>query len=75
MSFSINDEKNIKYNDIGKKFSNIIKNEFDSKPSYTEKYVKTIVKSYNGKISTNFHNNKKPNDGPQSIFLSAILTV
>ena len=64
-----------KYNDIWKKFSNIIKNEFDSKPLYTEKYVKTIIKSYNGKISTNFHNNKKPNDGSQSIFLSVILIV
>ena len=39
-----------------KKVSNIIKKEFGTKPADNEKYLKTKIKSYNGKISTNFHN-------------------
>ena len=31
---------------------------FDSEPVYNEKYLK--IKSYNGKIDTNFHYNKIP---------------
>ena len=54
MSFLIKDEKLLqKYNEICKKVGNIIKKEFDSKPVYNEKYTKTKVKSYNGKINTN----------------------
>ena len=62
-----------KYNEIWKKFSNIIKKEFDSKPVYNEKCIKTKIKSYNGKINTNFHNNKIPKEGSQCICLSVIL--
>ena len=59
MSFLLKDEKLLeKYNEIQKKVSNIIKKEFDSKPIYNEKYLKTKKNSYNGKINTNFHNNK-----------------
>ena len=46
-----------------KKVSNIIKKEFDSKPVYNEKYIKTKIISYNGKINTNFDNNKIPREG------------
>ena len=56
-----------------KKVSNIIKKEFDSNPIYNEKYIKTKIKSYNGKINTNFHNNKTPKEGSQYICLSVIL--
>ena len=52
-----------KYNEISKKVSNIIKTEFDNKPVYHKKYLKIKIKSYNGKISTNFHNNKMPKEG------------
>ena len=45
---------------FGKKGSNIIKNEFDSKPLYNKKYLKTKIIFYNGKINTNFHNDKIP---------------
>ena len=38
-----------------------------------EKYLKTKIKSYNGKINTNFHNNKISNEGSQCICLSVIL--
>ena len=58
---------------FGKKFSNIVKKEFDSKPVYDEKYLKTRLKFYNEKINTNFHNKKIPKEGSQCICLSAIL--
>ena len=46
MPFLIKDEKLLqKYNEIWKKVGNIIKKEFDSKPVYNEKYIKTKVKS------------------------------
>ena len=52
---------------------NILKKEFDSEPKYNEKYLKAKVKPYNGKINTNFHNNKIPKEGCQCICLSVIL--
>ena len=74
-SFLIKDEKLLeKYNDIWKKVSNIIQKEFDSNPVYNEKYIRTKIKSYNGKINANFHNNKIPKEGSQCIYLSVILT-
>ena len=56
-----------------KEVSNIIKNEFENKPVYNEKYLKTKIKFYNEKIDTNFHNNKIPKDDPQCICISVIL--
>ena len=56
-----------------KEVSNIIKNEFENKPVYNEKYLKTKIKFYNEKINTNFHNNKIPKDDPQCICISVIL--
>ena len=55
------------------KVKSSIKKEFDSEPGYNEKYLKTKIKSYNRKISTNFHNNKVAKEGPQFICLSVIL--
>ena len=49
-----------KYNKIWEKVSNSIKKGFDSEPIYKEKYLKTKVKSYEGKINTNFHHDKIP---------------
>ena len=60
-------------NEIWEKVKNSIKKEFDSKPVYNEKYVKAKIKSYNGKIKTNFYNNKIPREGSQFICLSVIL--
>ena len=71
--FLIKDEKLLeKYNKIWKNVNNIIKKEFDSKPVYNEKYLKTKIKSYNGKMNRNFHNNKVPKEGSQCICLSVI---
>ena len=56
-----------------KNVCNIIKKESDSKSVYNEKYIKTKIKSYNGKINANFDNNKMPKEGSQCICLSVIL--
>ena len=70
MSFLIKDEKLLeKYNDIWEKVRNIINKEFDSKPVYNEKYLKTKVKSCNA----NFHNSNIPKEGSQCICLSVML--
>ena len=45
----------------------------DSKPAYNEKYIKTKRKPCNGKVDTNFHNNKIPKEAPQCICLSVIV--
>ena len=63
-----------KYNVIWEKVKNNVKKEFDSEPVYSEKYLKAKIKSYNGKIKTNFHDNKIPKEGSQLICLSVILT-
>ena len=56
---------------IWKKVSNIIKKEFDS--VYNEKHLKAKIKSFNGKIKTNFHCNKILKEGSQYISLSVIM--
>ena len=53
--------------------SNSINEGFDSEPVYNEKYLKTKLKYYEGKINTNFHSDRIPKDGSQCIWLSVIL--
>ena len=69
MPFVIKDEKN---NEIWEKFYNSIKKEFESEPAYNKKYRKTEIKSYQGKIDTNFHSDKIQKQGSQCICLSVI---
>ena len=45
---------------------------FDNDPAYNEKYLKTTIKSYDGKIDTNFHGDKILKEGSHCICLSAI---
>ena len=74
ISFLIKDDELFeKYNEIWGKVKNSLKKEFDSEQVYNEKYLKTKIKSHNGKINTNFHNNKIPKEGSQFICLSVIL--
>ena len=39
---------------LGKNLALLSKKEFDSKPQYSEKYLKTKIKSYIRKVNTNF---------------------
>ena len=68
----IKDEKLLEnYNEIWKKVSKITKKEFDRNPVYDEKYIKTKLKSYNGKINTNYRNNKILKQGSQCLCLGS----
>ena len=74
ISFLIKDDELLeKYNEIWEKVKNSLKKEFNSEPVYKEKYLKAKIKSYNGKINTNFHNNKIPREGSQFVCWSVIL--
>ena len=79
MSFLLkNNELLEKFNEIWDKVSKIIKKKFDSAPIYIEKYLRTKMISYEGKVSTNFNKvstnvNKIPKEGSQYICLSVIL--
>ena len=53
--FLIDDKLLKKCNKIQDKVRNNIKKGFDTKPEYNEKYLKTKVKSYEGKINADFH--------------------
>ena len=69
-----NDKLVEKYNDIWDKVNNTIKKRFDSEPVYNKKYLRTKIRSYESKISTNFHDNKiKYQKKVLNAFASAIL--
>ena len=40
---------------------------------YNKKYLKARIKSYNGKVNTNFHNHKIPKEDSQFVCLLVIL--
>ena len=74
MSFLIKDDELLaKYKKIREMVKNSIKKEFDSESVYNEKNLKATVKSYSGKISKNFHNNKILKESCQFTCLSVIL--
>ena len=73
-SFLIKDNELIdKYNEIWDQVSNTTKKRFDSESVYNKKYLRTKMKSYEGKISTNFHGDKMAKEESQGICLSVIL--
>ena len=57
---------------FGKKVKNSLKNKFVGEPVCNKKYLEAKTKSYNGKINTNFHDNKISKEGSQFICLSVI---
>ena len=74
MYFLIKDDELLEeYNKIWDKVNNSIKKGFNSEPVYNEKYLKTKMESYEGKISTNSHNDKLPKEGSQCICLLVII--
>ena len=73
ISFLIkNDEFLEKYNEIWDNFNNTIKKEFHRELVYNEKYIRTRIKFSEGKLNTNFHDNKMPKEESQCISLSVI---
>ena len=74
MSFLIKDDNFLKKHDeIWEKLTKGIKKRFDSEPVYSEKYLETKIKYYEGKTNTNFNSDKIPKEGSQCICLSVIL--
>ena len=55
------------------KVKDSLKKEIDSEPVNNKIYLKAKIKSYNGKINTNFHNSKIPKQDSQFISLSITL--
>ena len=56
------------------KVSKVIKKGFDIEPVHKEKYIKTKIKSFEGKVNTNFYNGKMAKEGSGCICLSMVLT-
>ena len=48
------------YDEIWDKISNLLKKGFDGEPVYNDKYIKTKIKIYNNRITTNFQGNNIP---------------
>ena len=71
MSFFIKDDELLK--NTMKSVSNGIKKGFDTKPVCNDKYLKTKIKSYEGKINTKFYINEISKQGSRYICLSVIL--
>ena len=73
MSFLIEDHELLeKNNKIWDKVSNSIKKGFDGDPVYNEEYLRTKIKSYEGKINKNSDGGKMPKEDSQCICLSVI---
>ena len=63
MSFFLKYDKVLgKYNDIWDVIKNKLKIKFHSLAIYDEKYLKTKVREYGGKIKTNFLGNSVPEE-------------
>ena len=64
-----------KYSKIWETIEGLIKITFESRPIYGEdvKYIKTKIKTYAGKIITNFHNKKMPKGKAPCKCLSIIM--
>ena len=62
-----------KYLDIWDKTTGLIKKEFNSKPVYDDKYIKTKMKIYNNRVYTNFQHNKIPKDNEYCVLICNIV--
>ena len=58
---------------FGENVSYKIKKEFLSESVFNKKYLKTKIKFCYGKINSNFHNNKIPEEDSQCIVLLIVL--
>ena len=76
MPLRVNDEQLFKKcNKIWKKVEQLMRINFESKPTYVynDKYIKTKIKTYGIIITTNFHNNKMQKQKIPYKFLSIIM--
>ena len=76
MSFNVTDNKLLKkYNKILEKSSNLLNIEFDSEPVYGDgdKYIKTKIKIYGGRVNTNFQGKNVPKENVSYKCLSLIM--
>ena len=76
MSFKVNDNKLLKkYNKTWEKISNLLKIKLDSEPVYgdVDKYIKTKIKMYGGRVNTNFRGKKVPKENASYKCLSLIM--
>ena len=70
MSFLIKDDELLgKHNGILGKVRKVIDKGFHSEPIYNKKYLKFEIKSYEGKINSNFHNDKIPEEDSFLLYL------
>ena len=75
MSFEVGDNKLLKkYTKIWEKISNLMNIEFDSEPVYgdNDKYIKTKIKMYEDRVTTNFQGRKGPKENVSYKCLSLI---
>ena len=76
MSFVVKNKQLLKkYTKIWEAIEKLMKINFESKPIYgdDDKYIKTKIKRYAGRIITNFHNKKMPKEKAPCKCLSIIM--
>ena len=74
MPFKASDNKLLKkYNKIWEKVSSLINIKFDSAPAFGDKHIKTKIKSYEGRINTNFQGKRIPKENASNKCLSLIM--
>ena len=62
MSVLADDDVILKYNNIWKKIKKLLSVEFDSKPGYDEKCIKTRAKTFEDRVITKFVDNEIPKE-------------
>ena len=74
MNLLVNDKKIFKkYFDVWNKMKSLIRKEFDSKPMYNDKYIKTKIEIYIDKVYSNFRHNKITKGNEYCTCLSVVL--
>ena len=74
MYYNVIDKKLLKkYTKIWERISSLMNIEFDSKPVYGDKNIKTKIKSYGDKLNTNFQGKKAPKENTSYKCLSLIM--
>ena len=76
ISFKVSDNKLLKkYSKIWERVSNLLSIKFDSEAVYgdNDKYIKTKIKLYGGKINTNFKGKKIPKENASLIISDSVI--